>query len=83
MAHQITTILIDNLKDEQTYGVYQMDERGICWDQELFSYPEKRDRSAAYAKAQKTARDWAAEHKAKMAEGRKRAAEAKASPATE
>ncbi len=66
MATKINTILIDNNKAEQTYGVYQMDERGICWEQEIYAYDEKAERGAAFAKAQKQARDWADEHKAKI-----------------
>ena len=62
----ITTILIDRNKSEQTYAVYQMDERGICHDQEIFSWDAKAERSTAFAKAQKQARDWAADFKAKI-----------------
>lgn len=66
-APKITTILLENNKDESTYGVYQVDARGVCWEQELFSYREGRSaRGEAYAKAQKQARDWAAAHAAKI-----------------
>ena len=66
MASQITTVLIENNKGEQTYGVYLMTEHGICNDQEIYSYDERAERGAAFAKAQKKARDWAAEYKAKI-----------------
>lgn len=66
MPSPITTVLIENNKAEQTYGVYLMTAQGICNDQEIYSYDEKSERAAAYARAQKKARDWADEHKAKI-----------------
>jgi len=60
---RIAVVQIAHDKREHNYAVYGLDERGVCRDQEFFSY-ERDTRAAAFAKALRRARAWAEESKA-------------------